>query len=184
MLLRRDHSRRKNCSSRFTGLTYFALFLTMSALEDRGPRPNATEIADDSSSELDIADRLLDIIQLARPNDSFVYEQANPDKIRVLSNIIRIQLDDVTHDSSQIRQDSTFESQDSSTELEIVADKSDCSQNSFQLLFLILTIVTLVFGLYCSVLTTIIFLDRQKTGLYIRTEETYPLEEHSLTSSE
>ena len=160
------------------------LLSLINATEYRGPRPtvkNATAISfDDSTSELDIADQLIDIIEAVTPNESCEYESSNPDKIRVLSNIIQIELDEVTHDSTQMQSDVQQATKDTTIEME---KDHRCCERPFSNLFIVVTIIALALGLYCSILTTILFFDRQKKGLYFRADQPCTPEEHSLASS-
>ena len=167
-------------------LNLFIVLISHVTSTERGPRPqNTTEdnvIIDEDYQEFDVASTLMDIFQTQHNPSNFTFEPG--DKIRVLSNIVKIELDDI--------HDETVHSAPM-THLNNAAAETDsaCSRRIFivpsytyVILFLnILTSILTLTNLIASVY--ILFNDNtsKRNSVYFRAEQSCPHEHVSLTSS-
>lgn len=156
----------------------------MTLCDDRGPRPtdkskeddlhNTTEYMD--YGELDIAGTLMDIFEHQQFSSNISIEPG--DKIRVLSNIVKIELDDVKNDHIPVATIPNLKNQTSCTRKIVFVPSSTW--------LMILNIVSFILG-FSTFLSSLILIFKFENfcrrDLYIKTAQTYHPEHVSLTSS-
>lgn len=150
---------------------------------DRGPRPtvkigNNTDLVD--YEEVDIAGTLMDLFNNQQFSSNLSFEPG--DKIRVLSNIVKIQLDEVSQDehSNPISISNDLKP----------TEETDCKSKvifvSSSYWLIILNIVTLIITFSTFVLSIILIYKAQevhRSRLYFPADNKYNNEQVSLTSS-
>lgn len=159
-------------------MNIFICFLSLALGENRGPRPNnvTLHISNSSDYEIDLAGTLMDIFDNRQVDDGL----DSGDKIRVLSNIIRIELDDTTdHASTSIMNENSHQKNNTACTSRVVY-LSPYSNIRF-----ILTILTFILGLITFIVSLVLLHKSQlenRRNVYLRAEQPYP-EQVSLTSS-
>ena len=152
---------------------------------ERGPRPtNVLEVinstVDNDYTEVDIAGTFMDIFESSRLGSNATNDPG--DKIRVLSNIVRIQLDDNFHDelSNSVTNMRTEDRNSSCIQKTIVVTPIYSKVQFFLSVFtFIITLTTFISSLVLIYKTEIL----KRRNIYIRAENSYPQERVSFTSS-